>query len=144
MSILERMSDNEFVRVASQYTTARDFGVLALALTKDFPEHRPYFNIPAIRLGKIRMRNHNALLERYAGSNGMKTGYVCASGLNVVARAEREGRELIAVVLGGRSGLTRNIRAAKLLEEGFGGQHAKQSVDLENLDQRMRKMFFMT
>ena len=117
----------------NQYTTARDFGILALALTHEFPQHRDYFKIPAIRLGKSRMRNHNALLERFAGSNGMKTGYVCASGLNVVARAEREGRELIAVVLGGRSGLTRNIRAAKLLEEGFDGQHKKQAVVLGKL-----------
>ena len=64
---------------------------------------------------------NNALVERFPGTTGMKTGYVCASGYNVVARAERNGRRLIAVVLGDSSGLTRSIRAAKLLQEGFDG-----------------------
>ncbi len=115
-----------------QYTTARDFALLTLALTHEFPEYRYYFNIPAIKIGKRRLRNHNALLEQFDGTNGMKTGYVCASGSNVAVRVEREGRRLAAVVLGGRSSLVRNVRAAKLLQEGFDGLYNDNAIAIEN------------
>ena len=67
-----------------QITTARDLAVLARALWIDFPERRELFRIPAIRAGKHVLRSQNALLERYHGANGMKTGFVCASGYNIV------------------------------------------------------------
>lgn len=102
-----------------QYTTARDMGALALQLTNEFPQYADFFDIPAIRFNKRRLRNHNALLRLYEGTNGMKTGYVCASGFNVIVRTTRGERTLIAVVLGGRSGLRRNIRAARVLSEAF-------------------------
>lgn len=102
-----------------QYTSARDMAVLALQLTKEFPQYADFFDIPAIRFGNRRLRNHNALLRLFDGTNGMKTGYVCASGFNVVVRTKRDDRMLIAIVLGGGSGLTRNIRAARLLKEAF-------------------------
>jgi D-alanyl-D-alanine carboxypeptidase len=102
-----------------QYTSARDMAVLALALKREFPQHAGYFKIPAIRHGGKVLQNHNPLLQRFRGTTGMKTGYVCESGLNIVASARRGGRELIAVVLGGPTGQERNVRAAKLLSEGF-------------------------
>ena len=83
-----------------QYTTARDMAVLARALLTDFPEWRDYLKIPAIQLGKKIMRNYNTLIDRYPGATGMKTGFICASGYNLVASAERDGREVIAVVFG--------------------------------------------
>ncbi len=114
-----------------QYTTARDMGILALALTREFPEYSSYFDIPAIRHGKRRLRNHNALLERFDGTDGMKTGYICASGYNVVVRAQRDSRRLISVILGARSGLERSVRAARLLTEGFDGLYERNAILLE-------------
>lgn len=132
------MTDSHFVNPhglhePDQYSTARDFALLASALTLEFPEYADRFKIPALRHGKRRLRNHNALVDRFPGTTGMKTGYVCASGYNVVARAERDGRRLIAVVLGDSSSLTRSIRAAKLLQEGFDGQFDDSRVPLASL-----------
>ena len=104
-----------------QTTTARDLAVLARALITDFPEYRNYFGIPAIKAGKRVLRSENALLERYRGTTGMKTGFICASGYNIVASAHRGSRSLIAVVLGATSGDGRSEFTARLLDEGFGG-----------------------
>ena len=102
-----------------QITTARDLAVLARAVLHDFPEYRSYFGIPAIRAGKRVLRSENALLERYRGTTGMKTGFVCASGFNIVATAHRGTRDLIAVVLGAPSGAERTEFTAHLLDDGF-------------------------
>jgi D-alanyl-D-alanine carboxypeptidase len=104
-----------------QITTARDLAVLARALWIDFPEYRSYFRIPAIKAGRRILRSQNALLERYRGSNGMKTGFICDSGFNMVASATRSGRTLITVVLGATSAASRAETAAKLLNQGFAG-----------------------
>jgi D-alanyl-D-alanine carboxypeptidase len=119
------MQDSHFINPNGlydprQFTSARDLAVLTIALKKEFPAYAGYFKIPAIRHGKRILQNHNPLLQRYAGTNGMKTGFVCESGLNIVASAKRGGRELVAVVLGGPTGQERNVRAAKLLSESFG------------------------
>jgi D-alanyl-D-alanine carboxypeptidase len=102
-----------------QLTTARDLAVLARAILTEFPEYRDYFGIPAIKSGKKILRSQNALLERYRGTIGMKTGFICASGYNIVAAAKRGGRTLVAVVLGAGSATERNETAARLLDEGF-------------------------
>lgn len=104
---------------AGQQSTARDLAVLARAILADFPEHRALFRIPAIKAGKTIMRSQNALLERYRGANGMKTGFICASGFNVVATAERNGRTLVTVVLGAHSSEQRTQVAARLMTQGF-------------------------
>jgi len=65
------------------------------------------------------MRNYNSLIDRYPGADGMKTGFICASGYNLVASATRNGKRLIAVVLGSTSGTDRTVRAAQLLDDGF-------------------------
>jgi D-alanyl-D-alanine carboxypeptidase len=65
------------------------------------------------------VRNYNTLLGRYPGADGMKTGFICASGFNLVATATRNGRQLIAVVLGSPSGGARAVKAAEILESGF-------------------------
>jgi D-alanyl-D-alanine carboxypeptidase len=102
-----------------QVTSARDMALLARALITDFPEHRDYLKLPAIRIGGRVLKNYTRLLERYAGATGMKTGFICASGYNLVASAKRGGRELIAVVFGEYGGTARTRRAAELLDEGF-------------------------
>ena len=66
------------------------------------------------------MRNYNTLIGRYAGADGMKTGFICASGFNLVASATRDNKRLIAVVLGASSSQARAMKAAQLLERGFG------------------------
>ena len=103
-----------------QVTTARDLAVLAQAVWVEFPEYREYFRIPAIKAGKRILRSPNQLLEHYRGATGMKTGFICSSGFNIVASAERNGRNLIAVVLGATSSAQRSEAAARLLTQGFG------------------------
>jgi D-alanyl-D-alanine carboxypeptidase len=102
-----------------QITSARDLAILARALIHDFPEYDMYWHIPAIQFGKRVMRNYNTLIGRYDGADGMKTGFICASGFNLVASATRHGKRLIAVVLGAPSSPYRGAKAAGLLERGF-------------------------
>ena len=102
-----------------QISSARDLGILARALIKDFPEYDYYWHLPGIKFGKKVMRNYNTLLGRYTGADGMKTGFICAAGFNLVASATRNNRRLIAVVLGAPSSPVRAVKAAMLLERGF-------------------------
>lgn len=102
-----------------QVTTARDLAKLARAVIRDFPEYSNYWTLSSMRVGKRRLRSHNSLLRKFAGADGMKTGFICDSGYNIVATATRNGRQLVAIVLGERSGGTRGVRAASLLEHGF-------------------------
>ena len=103
-----------------QITSARDLAILARALIREFPEYDYYWHLPGIRMGKMVQRNYNTLLGRYPGADGMKTGFICASGFNLVASATRDGKRLIAVVLGAPSSAVRALKAAQLLERGFG------------------------
>jgi D-alanyl-D-alanine carboxypeptidase len=100
-------------------STARDLAVLSLAIIHDFPQYSELFRITALQLDGELISTHNRLLEQYPGADGMKTGYICSSGFNVVASATRGGRRLVAVVLGDESELARSERAARLLTEGF-------------------------
>lgn len=102
-----------------QISSARDLAILGRALLNDFPEYDLYWNIPAIQIGKRVMRNYNTLIGRYEGADGMKTGFICASGYNLVASATRNGKRLIAVVLGSPSSPYRAAKTAGLLERGF-------------------------
>jgi D-alanyl-D-alanine carboxypeptidase len=104
-----------------QVTSARDLAILARAAIREMPEYGLYWHISAIKFGKRVMRNYNTLIDRYPGADGMKTGFICASGFNLVATATRGSRRLIAVVLGSRSGMQRAEKAAQLLERGFTG-----------------------
>ncbi|MEL6421358.1 MAG: D-alanyl-D-alanine carboxypeptidase, partial [Pseudomonadota bacterium] len=102
-----------------QVSTARDMATLARALMKQFPEHADRFTRTSMRFGKARLRSFNLLLKTFNGADGMKTGFVCAAGFNVVSSATRNGRRLIAVVLGAETARIRNTRAASLLAHGF-------------------------
>ncbi len=102
-----------------QVTTARDMGILAKSLIRDFPEYNYIFSLGSVKVGKRRMRSHNDLLRTYSGTDGMKTGFICASGFNVVASATRNGRRVIAVVLGARTPLIRRKRAMELFDYAF-------------------------
>lgn len=114
-----------------QQVSARDLAILAMALMREFPDYSDYWNTASVQLGKQVLNNTNGLVGRYSGIGGMKTGFVCASGFNVVATATRGGRTLIAVVLGALSGTERTIKAAQLLDDGFskwGGGYSVASL----------------
>jgi D-alanyl-D-alanine carboxypeptidase len=103
-----------------QVTSARDLAILARAVIRELPEYEYFMHIPAIRFGRRTTNNFNKLIGHYPGADGFKTGFICASGYNLVASATRNGKRLIAVVLGSSSGSARAVRAAQLLERGFG------------------------
>ena len=118
------MNDTHFVNPnglhdPEQYTTARDLGLLVLAIRNEFPQYAPYFSIQGLKAGKKKMMSYNMLIGRYDGADGMKTGFVCASGFNMIGSATRDGKTLIAVVLGETSALNRADTAAALLDQGF-------------------------
>jgi D-alanyl-D-alanine carboxypeptidase len=100
-------------------TTARDMAILARALLLEFPQYQDLFDIGAVQFGRRIMRNTNGLIGRYPGADGMKTGFICSAGFNVVASATRNGRHLITVVLGAPSANERTIKAAELFDRGF-------------------------
>ncbi|MBR1222042.1 D-alanyl-D-alanine carboxypeptidase [Bradyrhizobium sp. U87765 SZCCT0131] len=102
-------------------SSARDLALLARALLRDLPEYEYFVHIPAIKFGRRITRNFNSLIGRYPGADGMKTGFICASGFNLVASATRNNKRLIAVVLGASSSSMRTYKAAQLLERGFSG-----------------------
>ena len=111
----------------AHYSSARDMALLARALLHDFPQETDLYSIGELQLGAQIIRNHNGLLGRYPGADGMKTGFTCPAGFNVVATANHFGRRLIVVVLGSPSPKLRNQEAADLFERGFatgGGEGA--------------------
>ena len=112
------MRDTNFVNPngwhhPDQQSSARDLAVLAMALMSEFGDYSDYWNTGAVQLGKQVLKNTNGLVGRYHGINGFKTGFVCASGFNVVATATRGGRTPIAVVMGAHSGAERTIKARR-------------------------------
>jgi D-alanyl-D-alanine carboxypeptidase len=112
-----------------QVSSPRDMALVARALLREFPERRPYYSIHAIQIGDTVLRNYNRLLSHYHGTTGMKTGFICASGYNLVATAQRDGRELIAVVFGDYSGTLRNEHAAALLDSAFAAPHRRVETE---------------
>ena len=102
-----------------QIVSGRDMAILARAAIREFPEYDYFWHLPGIRLGNRVQLTYNTLIGRYPGADGMKTGFICASGFNLVATATRDGKRVIAVVLGASSSSTRAIKAAQLLEQGF-------------------------
>jgi D-alanyl-D-alanine carboxypeptidase len=115
-----------------QYTTARDLAVLVAALRRDFPQYMSYFAIEGIRSEKETLRNYNVLIGRFDGADGMKTGFICASGFNLIASATRGERTVVAIVLGALTQEARAEEAADLLAQGF-GQSATTGPKLSEL-----------
>jgi D-alanyl-D-alanine carboxypeptidase len=102
-----------------QHTTARDVAQLALALYHDFPREYRYFATREFYFRGRVILTHNHLLDWYEGADGIKTGYIGASGFNLAASAVRNGHRLIGVVMGGRSAGSRDREMAALLDQGF-------------------------
>ena len=104
---------------SKQRTTARDMARLAIAMRRDFPQYFGFFSTKSFRWRGKRFGNHNKLLSNYTGTDGIKTGYIDASGFNLVATVERNGVRLIGIVFGGRTGKTRDAHMVKILDKSF-------------------------
>ncbi|MBC8269082.1 MAG: D-alanyl-D-alanine carboxypeptidase [Rhodospirillaceae bacterium] len=102
-----------------QLSTAKDMATLALRLFKDFPQYYYYFSTKTFSHKGLVHKNHNGLLKTYKGTDGIKTGYIRASGFNLVASVERNGQRLIGVVFGGRTSRARDKHMAKLLNKSY-------------------------
>jgi D-alanyl-D-alanine carboxypeptidase len=102
-----------------QRTTARDMATLSIALIRDFPQYYGYFKRTSFKYRGVTYSGHNKLLKSFAGYDGIKTGYIRASGFNLASSAERDGRRLVVVVLGGTSPSVRDRKVASLLSAGF-------------------------
>jgi D-alanyl-D-alanine carboxypeptidase len=114
------------------YTTAHDLAVLVSAIRNEFPQYAPYFAIQGLKAGKRTLMSYNKLVGRYSGADGMKTGFVCESGFNMIGSATRDGRTLVAVVLGEKSATGRSDAVASLLDRGFQAT-GTQAVTLTSL-----------
>ncbi len=117
--INSHFSNSNGLHDRDQVSSARDLAILSRQILLEFPQYASWFATPAIKTPNKKYYSYNLLLERFSGTNGMKTGFVCASGYNMVASAKRDGRTLIAVVLGEGSQTDRAILAARLLTHAF-------------------------
>ncbi len=104
---------------ADHVSSVRDMALIARALYTQFPQQASLFDIGVLQLGPERIANHNNLLGRYPGVDGMKTGFTCAAGFNVVASAFRDGRRIVTIVFGAPSVATRTEKAAALFDRAF-------------------------
>lgn len=104
---------------SAQMTTARDQARLGLALRQHFPQYYHYFSTRSFQFGKQTIGNHNRLLGSVAGVDGIKTGYTRASGFNLVTSMQQDGRSVVGVVIGGKSGASRDSQMRKLMAEHF-------------------------
>ena len=116
------MRDTHFANASGlpdsrQLTTAQDLAVLGRAIQDRFPRYYRYFSTHVFAYGGARHRNHNHLLGRVEGVDGIKTGYTRASGFNLLTSVRRGGRHIVAVVLGGRTAGARDHAMASLIEE---------------------------
>jgi D-alanyl-D-alanine carboxypeptidase len=103
----------------AQVTTARDMATLSLRIQRDFPQYYPYFRIMSFTYKGQTIRTHNRLLGRYDGADGIKTGYIGASGYNLTSSAKRGDKRVVGVVMGARSGASRNAYMMAMLDRAF-------------------------
>ncbi len=104
---------------SGQVSTARDMATLSIRLMQDFPQYYDYFQTRNFAYKGKRYNNHNRLLKRYDGADGIKTGYIRASGFNLAASVVRNGRRVVAVVFGGRTSRSRDDHMVELLDRSF-------------------------
>ncbi len=114
----------------AQITTARDMAILGRALIRDFPDFYQLFSTRSFTYQGRQHPNHNRLMNVYDGMDGIKTGFIRASGFNLVASAKRDGRRLVGSVFGGTSPSLRDQQMARLLDAGFAGTLSASATDL--------------
>lgn len=111
-----------------QLTTARDLTKLGRAIQQHFPQYYGFFSVRKFRFGRTRYRNHNKLLGRVRGVDGIKTGYTRASGFNLLTSARKGRRHIIAVVLGGRSSRIRNAIMTRLVAKNINRGSSRRTL----------------
>ncbi len=119
-----------------QKTTAYDMAILARRVLNDFPEHAQLFQTRYAKFRGRTYRNHNRLLFNYEGILGLKTGFIRASGFNVMLAAERSGKRLIAIIMGGPSARARDARARRLLDAAWPAASLRAPEMAAHLPQR--------
>jgi D-alanyl-D-alanine carboxypeptidase len=117
-----------------QVTTARDMAVLAAALLQNYPQYYHFFSTTSFSYGGQTFGTLNGILSRYEGADGIKTGFTCGSGYNLVASAQRDGRRVIGVLLGSHSSFERSVEMDRLLDVGFATDLAKLETTLRLAD----------
>lgn len=117
-----------------QHTTAYDMARLGIALNRDFPEFYPFFSLTSFDYNGVTYAGHNHVMKRYAGVDGIKTGYIRASGYNLVTSASRGGHRVVAVVLGGNTPGSRDNRMISLLDRTFARMEVQTASRAETLD----------
>ena len=115
-----------------QVTTARDMALVTHALISRYPQARKYYSAPFVQVGKRKLRNRNYLLKIWDKADGMKTGFICPSGFNLVATATVGGRKLVSVVFGTRSGKARAQKAKVLMENAAGYEGSLAIAAIQN------------
>jgi D-alanyl-D-alanine carboxypeptidase len=120
-----------------QVTTARDMALLGRRLFLDYPDRYSYFATTHFAHGRQMIRNHNGMLLDYPGADGIKTGFINASGFNIVTSAQREGVRLVGAVFGGNSYSQRNSHMADLLDDGFERMGVRRAVAMANAAPRV-------
>ncbi|MBP9870093.1 MAG: D-alanyl-D-alanine carboxypeptidase [Nitrosomonas sp.] len=111
-----------------QKTTARDLVTLSTRLMKDFPQHYHYFSTQSFSYKGTTYNSHNRMVRNTDGVDGLKTGFIRASGFNVATSAKRGNRRVIAVVMGGSTAAARDQQMAQLLDRSFNGSVASAQL----------------
>ena len=111
-----------------QVTTARDMATLGLRLMRDFPQYYPYFRTRSFVYQGRTIKGHNRLLGSYEGADGIKTGYIAASGFNLVTSARRGDKRLVGVVIGGKSGASRDAYMKQMLSQWFNDASSGRTI----------------
>ena len=128
-----------------QRTTARDMAILGLALKKDFPQYFPFFKTESFSYRGLTYVTHNHVMMRYDGVDGIKTGFIRASGFNLVTSANRDGHHLVAVVMGGSTWKSRDDKMIALLDKTFTQMASldkgKKNVQYASLERRRTPSF---
>jgi D-alanyl-D-alanine carboxypeptidase len=104
----------------NQYTNAKDMAKLGLAIGSDFKPYYELFSKTSFTYKGRTFKNHNAITMTYNGASGLKTGYVAASGFNIISTASKDGQDLLVVVMNAKSRKERDVISANLLDYGFG------------------------
>ena len=117
-----------------QKTTARDLATLSSRLIKDFPQHYHYFSTQSFSYKGVTYNTHNRMVRNTKGVDGLKTGFIRASGFNVATSAKRGNRRVIAVVMGGQTAVTRDQQMAQLLDRSFSRSGKTQRAEASMLE----------
>lgn len=123
-----------------QYTSAFDMARLGIALRRDFPEYYKYFKTERFDFRGVTYTTHNRVMLRYDGVDGIKTGYIRASGFNLVTSVKKDGYNLVAVIMGGTSGTARDDMMISMLDRTFADLATKKNSSVAQTSQNIEPL----